>query len=177
MCPTFCVCGSDLTPDQIKLDPSMDVSGKLHLYSRLLTQIQRDEYNIEDEIVFSNHQGYIFHDSRGIEAGSTEELGIFQDFIRRKCGENQLRSRLHAIWLGLSTVHDYDNTDYHIWRYCVPMDNQRPQLDLQFYKDICPDKNGASLRTFMTVFNASLKFPSLLCLLNMTNSCAMWECI
>jgi hypothetical protein len=24
------------------------------------------------------------------------------------------------------------------------MDNQRPQLDLKFYKDICPDKNGAS---------------------------------
>lgn len=31
----------------------------------------------------------------------------------------------------------------HILRYCVPMDNQRPVLDLKFYKDICPDKNGA----------------------------------
>ena len=29
------------------------------------------------------------------------------------------------------------------------MDNQRPQLDLKFYKDICPDENGESLRTFM----------------------------
>ena len=36
-------------------------------------------------------------------------------------------------------------TDGHILRYCVPMDNQRPQLDLKFYKDICPDANGASL--------------------------------
>ena len=39
------------------------------------------------------------------------------------------------------------------------MDNQRPQLDLKFYKDICPDKNGASLRTFMTIFNVFLEVP------------------
>ncbi|KAH9032894.1 hypothetical protein EDB85DRAFT_1165859 [Lactarius pseudohatsudake] len=32
-------------------------------------------------------------------------------------------------------------TDGHILRYCVPMDNQRPQLDLRFFKDICPDRN------------------------------------
>src|SRR6266702_3685121 len=44
-------------------------------------------------------------------------------------------------------------------RYCVPMDNQRPQLDLKFFKDICPDKNGASLRTFMTVFNTIISSP------------------
>ncbi|KAN0129344.1 hypothetical protein V8E53_012828 [Lactarius tabidus] len=92
---------------QVKLHPSMN----------------RGEHNINDELVFSNHRGYIFHDSRGIEAGSTEELGILQEFIRRKCQEKQLQLRLHAIW------------------YCVPMDNQRPQLDLKFYKDICPDKN------------------------------------
>jgi hypothetical protein len=35
------------------------------------------------------------------------------------------------------------------------MDNQRPELDLKFYKDICPDQNGASLKTFVTVFNAA----------------------
>lgn len=30
----------------------------------------------------------------------------------------------------------------HSTRYCVPMDNQRPELDLRFFDDICPDKNG-----------------------------------
>ena len=35
------------------------------------------------------------------------------------------------------------------------MDNQRPELDLKFYKDICPDQNGVSLKTFVTVFNAA----------------------
>ena len=91
--------------------------------------------------------GYVFHDSRGIEAGSTEELQILQGFIRRKCGEKQLRAKLHAIWFGLSSVHVFMimTADRYILRYCVPMDNQRPQLDLKFCKDICPDRNGASL--------------------------------
>ncbi|KAF8262506.1 hypothetical protein EI94DRAFT_678588 [Lactarius quietus] len=99
---------------EVKLHPSMN----------------RGEHRIDDELVFSNHQGYVFHDSRGIESGSIEELGILQDFIRRKCGERKLRDRLHAIW------------------YCVPMDNHRPQLDLKFYKDICPDQNVPVIAVF-----------------------------
>ncbi|KAH9053749.1 hypothetical protein EDB87DRAFT_166464 [Lactarius vividus] len=93
--------------ETVTLDPSMD----------------RGEHTIDDELVFSNHEGYIFHDSRGIESGTIEELQILQTFIRRRCGEKRLRDRLHAIW------------------YCVPMDNQRPQLDVKFFKDICPDRN------------------------------------
>ncbi|KAI9438898.1 hypothetical protein H4582DRAFT_100863 [Lactarius indigo] len=93
--------------EEVRLDPSMD----------------RGEHTIDDELVFSNNKGYIFHDSRGIESGSEDELGILQGFIRRKCGETRLQNRLHAIW------------------YCVPMDNQRPGLDLRFIKDICPDGN------------------------------------
>ena len=53
-------------------------------------------------------------------------------------------------------THSRVNTEGHILRYCVPMDNQRPQLDLKFYKDICPDKNGVLLLTFMTVLNDAL---------------------
>jgi hypothetical protein len=49
--------------------------------------------------------------------------------------------------------------DGHVLRYCVPMDNQRPELDLKFYKDICPDKSGALLQTFVTISNASLEVP------------------
>ncbi|KAN0134473.1 hypothetical protein V8E53_007619 [Lactarius tabidus] len=85
--------------------------------------MERGEHSIDDELVFSNHLGYVFHDSRGIESGSTKELRILQEFIQRKCKEKQLGLRLHAIW------------------YCVPMDNQRPELDLKFYKDICLDEN------------------------------------
>ena len=55
-----------------------------------------------------------------------------------------------------NTVFTIMTTDNHVLRYCVPMDNQRPGLDLKFYDGICSDPNGASLGAFMTVFNAQL---------------------
>ncbi|KAF8261834.1 hypothetical protein EI94DRAFT_1809680 [Lactarius quietus] len=85
--------------------------------------VNRGEHEIDDELVFSNHQGYVFHDSKGIESGSEDEVEILKDFIRRKCAEQKLRDKLHAIW------------------YCVPMDNHRPGLDIKFYDKICPDPN------------------------------------
>ena len=65
-------------------------------------------HEINDELVFSNHEGYVFHDSRGIESGGTEELQILQEFITRKCEGRRLQDRLHAIWFGLSIFHGYD---------------------------------------------------------------------
>jgi hypothetical protein len=55
-------------------------------------------HNIEDELIFTNHTGYLFHDSRGFEAGGQDELKIVQEFVRRKSRERQLKDRLHAIW-------------------------------------------------------------------------------
>ncbi|KAH9053861.1 hypothetical protein EDB87DRAFT_1825411 [Lactarius vividus] len=52
------------------------------------TASQRGKHNINDELVFSNHWDYVFHDSRGIESGSTEELGIL--------------SRTRRLWVGPS---------------------------------------------------------------------------
>jgi len=110
--------------EEVKLDPSMD----------------RGEHTIDDELVFSNHPGYVFHDSRGIEAGGIAELEILKEFISRKSasGEKKLQNKLHAIW------------------YCVPMDDHRPELSLKFYENICPDQNDVSFQTFMTVFNHTL---------------------
>ncbi|KAH9042983.1 hypothetical protein EDB84DRAFT_1266670 [Lactarius hengduanensis] len=95
-----------------------------------MISLQRGEHTIDDELVFSNHRGYVFHDSRGIESASTKELEILQEFVRRKCRAARLGDRLHAIW------------------YCVPMDNQRPQLDLRFFNDICPDENVPVIAVF-----------------------------
>jgi len=100
--------------EEVKLDPSMG----------------RGEHIIDDELVFSNHTGYVFHDSRGIESGGTEELETLKEFIRRKCGEKRLRDKLHAIW------------------YCIPMDGRRPGLDLKFFKNICPDQNVPVIAVF-----------------------------
>ncbi len=78
------------------------------VYCRPLTLSQRGEHDIDDELEFANHRGYVFHDSRGIESGATEEVHILQEFIRGKASANNLKSRLHSIWFGLLCVNDDD---------------------------------------------------------------------
>ena len=60
--------------------------------------MQRGLHTIEDELVFTNHDGYIFHDSRGFEAGSEDELKTVREFVLGKSREKRLQKRLHAIW-------------------------------------------------------------------------------
>ncbi len=71
------------------------------------------------------------------------EAGVEKSDYETDCMRYGLDSRVFII----------TTTDGDILRYCIPMDNQRPGLDLKFFADICPDQNGASLRTLMTVFN------------------------
>ncbi len=63
---------------------------------------------MNDELVFSNHRGYVFHDSRGIECGDTKEVDILQEFIRRKGSEPRLHDRVHAIWFALLCINKDD---------------------------------------------------------------------
>jgi len=76
------------------------------VYCRSLILSQRGEHDIDDELVFSNHPGYVFHDFRGIKSGAREEVDILQEFIRRKGSEPKLQSRLHAIWFVLLCIND-----------------------------------------------------------------------
>jgi GTP-binding protein EngB required for normal cell division len=68
----------------------------------------RGIHDIENELVFKNNPGFIFHDSRGFEAGGDSELGIVKDFIAQRARRKRLEHQLHAIW------------------YCIPVDNPRP---------------------------------------------------
>jgi hypothetical protein len=70
-------------------------------------RVQRGEHNIELELSFSSHNGYVFHDSRGFEAGDDRELGIVQEFVRRRSQERSLNDRLHAIWFVLFSINSY----------------------------------------------------------------------
>jgi len=69
--------------------------------------MQRGEHNIEHELVFTNHNGYIFHDSRGFEAGDKKELEIVHDFVNRRSLARRLNDRLHAIWFGFVSLGIY----------------------------------------------------------------------
>jgi hypothetical protein len=113
--------------------------------------VQRGEHDIENELTFTNNRGYVFHDSRGFEAGDGRELKIVQEFVRRRSLERNLNQRLHAIWFArlLLSVSVIANQQRFLFRYCVPMDNARPSLDLKYVDDICPDKNGTSRHNCM----------------------------
>ncbi|EIW77671.1 hypothetical protein CONPUDRAFT_61770, partial [Coniophora puteana RWD-64-598 SS2] len=62
---------------------------------------------------------FIFHDSRGIEAGSVDEFQIIHSFVRERASKSSLSERLHAIW------------------FCVSMDNTRPlvEAELAFFNE------------------------------------------
>jgi hypothetical protein len=73
---------------------------------------QRGEHNIELELSFSSHNGYVFHDSRGFEAGDDGELKIVQDFVRSRSQEKSLDDKLHAIWFVLFRIHSSIFTNF-----------------------------------------------------------------
>ncbi|KAJ7473661.1 hypothetical protein B0H11DRAFT_2236490 [Mycena galericulata] len=62
-------------------------------------QTGRGLHNVEDEIHFPSKPGFVFHDSRGVEAGSTEELSIVQQFVERHTSTIRIQEQLHAIWM------------------------------------------------------------------------------
>jgi hypothetical protein len=113
-----------------------------------ISLVQRGEHSIELELRFSHHYGYVFHDSRGFEAGDDRQLGIVQDFVRRRSQEKSLNNRLHAIWFVLFGI-TVPNSQSLLFRYCIPMDNDRPSLDIKHIDDICPDENGTSKHNSM----------------------------
>ncbi|KIK55632.1 hypothetical protein GYMLUDRAFT_263975, partial [Collybiopsis luxurians FD-317 M1] len=84
----------------------------------LRPSVERGHSHIENEITYPSDEDYIFHDSRGMEAGSEEELDILKAFIKDKQEQRYLSQRLHVIWL------------------CLPVDNDRPlgQQEMAFFE-------------------------------------------
>ena len=63
-----------------------------------LTSSQRGSHNIENELVFRSNPGFIFHDSRGFEAGGVAEMHLVKEFIAKRLNMTDLSSQLHVIW-------------------------------------------------------------------------------
>jgi hypothetical protein len=59
---------------------------------------QRGLHDIENEMVFRSNPGFIFHDSRGFEAGGKAELNAVKDFVTQRSKEKKLERQVHAIW-------------------------------------------------------------------------------
>ena len=68
------------------------------IYYIFLKVWQRGEHDIESEMIFESNRAFVFHDSRGFEAGRTSELDKVKDFVQ-KCSTNRdIWNHLHVIW-------------------------------------------------------------------------------
>jgi len=94
--------------DTAKQPKVFDIQGEKIKRSILQPSVQRGMHNIENELVFKSNPGFVFHDSRGFEAGGVKELEKVKEFIMKRSKMTDLRDQLHVIW------------------YCIPMDDERP---------------------------------------------------
>ncbi|KAJ7759826.1 hypothetical protein B0H14DRAFT_2974143 [Mycena olivaceomarginata] len=85
---------------------------------------QRGMSNIENEITFGSNPLFVFHDSRGIEAGaehdenSTHRTNFLWEFLDKRSRKPRIQDQIHAVWM------------------CIPMDNPRapsPEFELAFF--------------------------------------------
>ncbi|KAN0088849.1 hypothetical protein V8E55_005906 [Tylopilus felleus] len=60
------------------------------------------EHNIQHEISFRSNDRFVFHDSRGFEAGSEDELHMLQSFIEERANKQAPGEHLHSIWYCIS---------------------------------------------------------------------------
>ncbi|KAN0124046.1 hypothetical protein V8E52_002536, partial [Russula decolorans] len=74
--------------------------------SELKPSASRGEHDIEDNFQYPTAHGFVFHDSRGFEAGGANELDNVKEFINRRAKRDLLKDQLHAIWYCLPTSND-----------------------------------------------------------------------
>ena len=73
---------------------------------------QRGIHEINDEITYDNSPGFVFHDSRGLECGSTAELPLILEFIKKRVESKDFESHLHAVWYAESGGLNLPKTEY-----------------------------------------------------------------
>ena len=76
-------------------------------------------------MIFETNPGFIFHNSRGFEAGDDWELNLVQDFITQRSKAKNVKEQLHAIWC-VSTCPWGNKWITCFGRYCIPTSDSRP---------------------------------------------------
>jgi len=96
-------------------------------------------HDIEHELIFQSNEKFVFHDSRGFEAGSTDEFERLKKFIADRANTTHLKKRIHAIW------------------YCIPMDklDRAIQRSEEMFFNGCDTRNVPVIVLF-TKFDALL---------------------
>ncbi|KZP07191.1 GTP-binding protein [Athelia psychrophila] len=85
----------------------------------LMPSSDRGLHDINNIMVFESNPGFIFHDSRGFEAGGAQELDAVTTFLSTRSSSTELQEQVHAIW------------------YCIPLDDDRPftRAEINFFSE------------------------------------------
>ncbi|KAH0583396.1 hypothetical protein H2248_009023 [Termitomyces sp. 'cryptogamus'] len=126
------VCNSTEDPEildgtQQPIDPSI-----------LKPAASRGLHEIENEMIFKSNPEFIFHDSRGFEAGTTEELSRVKNFIKNRAHGMHLKDRIHVIWyLSFLDLTRAAITHRLLQRYCIPLNDSRPvtKAEIEFFSE------------------------------------------
>ncbi|KZP02100.1 hypothetical protein FIBSPDRAFT_771190 [Athelia psychrophila] len=59
---------------------------------------ERGHHDINNEMIFKSNPEFIFHDSRGFEAGSVDETETVRGFLSKRAKARELADQLHAVW-------------------------------------------------------------------------------
>ena len=65
-------------------------------------------HDVRHPFSFKNNEQFIFHDSRGFEAGGKEEFDIVKAFIEEKVKSKDVMNQIHAIWCVSSSSFNLD---------------------------------------------------------------------
>jgi hypothetical protein len=95
-----------------------------------LTIDQRGLHDITNEMVFKSNPGFIFHDSRGFEAGGMKA------FITARSENIFLQDQVHAIWY-VNHIRLHVISSPCVSRYCIPLDDSRPftKAEINFFSE------------------------------------------
>ncbi|KZP02500.1 hypothetical protein FIBSPDRAFT_1055836 [Athelia psychrophila] len=64
----------------------------------LMPSSDRGLHDINNTMVFESNPGFIFHDSRGFEAGGAQELDDVTAFLSARSSSTKLKDQVHAVW-------------------------------------------------------------------------------
>ena len=87
--------------DRAQIQESMGVSASHNIKSHVQVPLvcpKRGMHDIKNEMVFQSNPDFVFHDSRGFEAGGIQEFEQMKEFVTERAKTTFLQKRIHAIW-------------------------------------------------------------------------------
>ncbi|KAI6046541.1 GTP-binding protein [Pisolithus marmoratus] len=82
-----------------------------------LGTFQRGYHDIENELVFQSNPGFVFHDSCGFEAGTTQQFDQMKNFVVTHAATPGVNERIHVIWFCIPMTDSHRTVTAAEWKF------------------------------------------------------------